>query len=214
MPRQMANPEFHERQWAHRYESHIAPINQLVDELTSDSGAPVPYVPPMYGGIRARLLSVLRDPGPMTQASVGSGFISMENDDPTAEKICGLFANANIDPSDIIPWNAYPWYINRKPKATELEQGVEPLKELLHLLPKLRVVMLHGGSAHDGWRRLLRRYPSIRDRKLKVIETYHTSRQAFWHKNPEVREARKKHLVASFFEAAEFIQTYAVKTNA
>jgi hypothetical protein len=102
----------------------------------------------MYGGVNARLLSVLRDPGPMTQETTnGSGFLCMENDDASAEAICNLFAEAGIDAGDIIPWNAYPWYINRVPKAAELDDGVTPLKSIINLLPKLRVVMLHGGSA-------------------------------------------------------------------
>ena len=161
----------------------------------------------MYGGVNARLLSVLRDPGPKTQrANGGSGFLCMENDDATAEAIGKLFADAGIDAGDIVPWNAYPWYINRAPKAAELEDGVAPLSRIIDLLPKLRVVMLHGGSAHDGWSRLTRQYPQIvADRELLVIKTYHPSRQAFWHPEPLEREARKKKLREAFQEAAQYL---------
>jgi hypothetical protein len=31
------------------------------------------------------VLSVLRDPGPKIQDTIGSGFLCLENDDPTAE---------------------------------------------------------------------------------------------------------------------------------
>jgi hypothetical protein len=201
----MADPTFRAEQWSRRFDTHVAPLNQLVDWLRSDQREWAPYVAPMYGGVRARLLSVLRDPGPRTQANVGSGFLCMENDDPTAEMICDLFAGAGITAEDVVPWNAYPWYINREPKAAELEAGVGALMELLRLLPNLRVVMLHGGSAHSAWKRLARRYPSIHGRGLKVIETYHTSRQAFWHKDPAVREARRQHLNSAFAEAAAHI---------
>jgi hypothetical protein len=161
----------------------------------------------MYGGVNARLLSVLRDPGPMTQIDIGgSGFLCMENDDASAEAISELFAKAKIDASDIVPWNVYPWYINRAPKAAELEAGVAPLTRIIELLPKLRVVMLHGLSAHDGWGRLTRQYPKIvAERGLHVIKTYHTSRQAFWHPKPSVREARKKKLREAFQEAAQHL---------
>jgi hypothetical protein len=208
MVRRMSEDGFREEQWRHRNDAHIAPINQFVDELrripSSDS---VPYIAPMYGGINARLLSVLRDPGPKTQeAKGGSGFLSMENDDASAEAICNLFDDAGIDAGDIVPWNAYPWYINRAPKAAELDAGVAPLKCIIDLLPKLRVVMLHGGSAHDGWRRFTRQFPQlVALRGFHVIETYHTSRQACWHPDPLVREARKKHLYQSFQKAAQYL---------
>ncbi len=129
----------------------------------------------------------------------------MENDDATAERISGLFAAAGISADDIVPWNAYPWYINNQPTAAQLEAGVEPLRRLLQLLPGLRVVMLHGGSAHDGWKRLIRRHPLTASRKLSVIETYHTSRRAFWHPDPAERKRRADHLDAAFCSAGDVL---------
>jgi hypothetical protein len=210
MARRMKKEDgFRDKQWQQRYDAHIAPINQFVDELRRISGRDsVPYVAPMYGGVNARLLSVLRDPGPKTQrANGGSGFLCMENDDASAEAISELFAKVEIDASDIVPWNVYPWYINRAPRAAELEAGVAPLSRIIDLLPKLRVVMLHGGSAHDGWSRLTRQHPKIvAERELHVIKTYHTSRQAFWHPDRSVREARKKKLREAFQEAAQHLR--------
>lgn len=208
MARLMSDIRFHDEQWQHRYDKHIPPINGFVDELCRDSGRGwVPYIAPMYGGINARLLSVLRDPGPMTQINGGSGFICMENDDATAETISKLFAEVAIDAGDILPWNAYPWYINRAPNVTELQAGVEPLKRIIELLPALRVVMLHGGSAQNGWKRLTRRYPNlVTVQKLHIIETFHTSRQAFWHADPKVRTARRAHLHKAFREASNHLR--------
>jgi hypothetical protein len=105
MVRRMADGAFRNDQERRRYEDHIAPINRLVDQLSGlDRGWP-PYVAPMYGGVRARLLSLLRDPGPKTLEGAGSGFLSMENDDATPEAINGLFADAGIFATDIVPWN-------------------------------------------------------------------------------------------------------------
>jgi hypothetical protein len=56
----------------------------------------------------ARILSVVRDPGPMTREGSGSGFLCVENDDPTAETQCGLFEAYGISPRWVLPWNAYP----------------------------------------------------------------------------------------------------------
>jgi hypothetical protein len=202
--RRMAKRDFRNEQWAHRYDPHIAPINRLVDELrlAPDKGW-APYVAPMYGGVNARLLSVLRDPGPATLAEEGSGFLCMENDDPTAETMSGLFEHAGIDATEIVPWNAYPWYINRAPNSRELRAGVAPLRTLIDLMPRLKVIMLHGGSALSGWKRLSREHPGlVATRSLKVISTYHTSRQAFWHADPNVRAYRKRHLRDAFLQAA------------
>ena len=206
MERRMREVEFREYQWQHRYDEHIASINELVDELLK-SGLGVPYVAPMYGGVNARLLSVLRDPGPKTQDGKGSGFLCMENDDVTAENIKKLFADVKIEAEDIVPWNAYPWYINSAPNAAQLDDGVDPLKCVIDLLPKLRVVMVHGGSAHNGWDRLTRKYPEIvAARGLCVIKTYHTSNQAFRHSDPRVRQDREEHLRRSFDDAANCLQ--------
>lgn len=207
MARQMAESRYREDQWTRRYDGHIAPINHLVDVLCQDPERGwVPYVAPMYGGTGARLLSLLRDPGPKTQEGKGSGFLSMENDDATAEAICNYFGQAGVSADDVIPWNAYPWYINRKPSPDELEAGIGPLKRLVDLLPMLRVVMLHGGDAKDVWKRFTRKHPNlVRDRQLYIIPTYHTSRQAFRHSDPAVRETRRVHLRDSFSEAARIL---------
>jgi len=201
----MANAEFRNHQWLHRFDAHIAPLNRLVDEICN--GGKVPYIAPIYGGINAKLLSILRDPGPKTQLEDnGSGFLCLENDDATAEKMCELIAEAGIDVSEVVPWNAYPWYINRAPNAAEIKTGIDPLKELIELLPNLKVVILHGGTAHNSWKGLIRSFPHIvEERGLCVIETYHTSRQAFWHPDENVREARRLHLRDSLRRAASIL---------
>jgi hypothetical protein len=202
----MADRAFREDQWAHRYDAHVVPINSLVDSMCRGERGWAPYVAPMYGGTNARLLSVLRDPGPKTQKKEGSGFLSMENDDATAEAISEYFGSVRIGADQVVPWNVFPWYINRAPTSAEIQFGLEPLHEIVRLLPRLRVVMLHGGSAHAGWKHFERKYPeSVQGRSIHVIKTYHTSRQAFWHPDPQVREKRKAHLRQAFAEAAQHL---------
>lgn len=204
MARRMRDPDYRAEQEAKRFDEHIAPINTYVDEIRSEAWAP--YVAPIYGGVNARLLYVLRDPGPKTQDDTGSGFLCWENDDATAETICRLCEEVGIVASDAMPWNAYPWYINRDPKAKELEQGVVTLKRIIDLLPNLQVVLLLGKAAQDGWDRLERRFPTgIAARNFKVIRTFHTSRQAFFHPDPEVRDQRRAHIRQSFANAARYL---------
>ncbi len=204
MPRRMANEEYRNHQWEHRYDTMVAPINHLVDDLCDvGNGLIAPYIAPIYGGIGARLLSVLRDPGPMAH---NSGFLSLENDDATAETMCKLLSEVGIDVIDMVPWNAYPWYINRQPNAAELDAGLAPLNQILDLLPKLQVVIIHGGTAQNSWKKFTRLYPNIvAERRLEIIETYHTSRQAFWHRDPAVRESRRQHLRNSLSDAAHIL---------
>ena len=67
MARRMADEGFRQIQWDTRYDPHIEPVNRYVDLLRQDAERGwAPYVAPLYGGIRARLLSVSRDPGPKT----------------------------------------------------------------------------------------------------------------------------------------------------
>ena len=201
----MRDPQFRQQQLDRLRAPHVAPINALVDELIDPAGRGwVPYVAPIYGGVAARVLCIQRDPGPMTHSQYGgSGSLVTENDDATAERFATLLDEAGIAVSEILAWNASPWYINRSPRAAELEAGVEPLRRLCALLPELRVVMLHGASARDGWARLTRRHPEVVTR-LEVVPTYHTSSQAFI--GPaDVRAARMTALREAFARGASVI---------
>ena len=197
----MADAAYRAAQWDQRFAPHVAPINELVDRLRDHAWAP--YVAPIHGGIDARVLTLLRDPGPATQDALGSGFLSIENDDPTAARLNELLNSVGLGAPDTVVWNAYPWYINRAPKAAELEEGVGPILDLIALMPKLKVVLLQGGTARDSWRRATRRAPNlVGERGLTVIDTYHPGRQALWHKDPAVRAERLAHQVAAFQHAA------------
>jgi hypothetical protein len=98
-----------------------------------------------------------------------------------------------------------PQYIyDHRPRAAELEAGVEPLRRLLSLLPRLRVVMLHGTSAQDSWKRLARRHPDLVSR-LEVVPTFSTANRTFIGA-PEVREARMAALSEAFARTARILQ--------
>ena len=77
------------------------------------------------------------------------------------------------------PWNAYPWYINSDPTTDQLLTGVEPLRDLIGLMPRLRVVLVHGIAADKGWKLFLRKNLDLIERRgIAWLSTYHTSRQA------------------------------------
>ncbi|WP_245649759.1 uracil-DNA glycosylase [Nocardia shimofusensis] len=199
--RRMGDPEYRQEQYANRYEGRVAPINRLIDELVEESGEWMPYVAPVYGGTEARLLTLFRDPGPKTKVDKGSGMLSLENDDQSAERFLTFFEEAGMQVDDLMTWNTYPWYINRKPSAAEIDRGLEPLERIIALLPELTVVMAHGGDAHTAWRRFERKNPAVAE-KFLVIPTYHTSKQALFTPDPEVRAAREAKLRDDFARAA------------
>src|SRR5690606_25293716 len=117
----MAAEAFRLQQDAERYAEHVRPINEPVDSLRDQDGRGwMPYVAPVHGGVEASVLSVLRDPGPKTLDGTGSGYICIENDDPTAARMAERFERVGISAADVTPWNAYPWYINKKPTGEQL----------------------------------------------------------------------------------------------
>ena len=197
----MKDPEFRGRQWDQRHAEHIAPINKLVESLlSSQKDQWLPYVAPLYGGINAEILNVLQDPGPRTQTVGGSGFICLENDDPTAENMCLFLQSAGIEPARALAWNADPWYINRNPKAEELNEGARAFGQLVKLLPKLRVLMLNGKAAQNMWKRAQRQGVSLPG-GIVVIETFHTSSRAL------LDEGRRGHVQAAFEKAGNVLRS-------
>jgi hypothetical protein len=200
----MRDAAYRDGQWAQRYTGRVAAINRFIDELGAghEAGHP-PYVPPICGGVDGLLLSVSRDPGPKAGGIKGSGFLSVENDDPSAERMGQFLRNAGIEYGYVLPWNAYPWYINNDPTAEQLSAGVEPLRKLIGLMPRLRAVTLHGAAAARGWKLFLRQHHSLVERRGIVwLETYHTSRQALQTPDPVERELREASIRNAFSLAA------------
>lgn len=208
MVRRMADNAFRSEQERDRYAPHVRAVNEMVDQLRDQDGRGwMPYVAPWHGGVEARVLSVLRDPGPKTRDGTGSGFLCVENDDATAERQCTGFTEAGIEARDTLPWNAYPWYINRAPNAEERGAGITVLARLLALLPRLEVVLLQGVDAQNSWRRLERTHPHlIQDGGYQVVSTYHPGRQALWSPDPDVRAAREQHRLDSYQLVAKLLQ--------
>jgi hypothetical protein len=190
MSRQMRDPSFLAEQRARKYAPHVEPINRLVDDLTdSDGGRWAPYVAPHHGGCAAPVLALLRDPGPMTndqEGRPGSGFLSSENDDPTAERFTNLLEGVGLDSSQITPWNAYPWYINRAPRDVELRVGTTVLARLMPLLGSVRVVLLLGQQARRSWTLFAHAHPELAA-QIATVDTRHTSSQAFITRDPDQR---------------------------
>lgn len=114
----------------------------------------MPDFDPLDGGTGARVLFLLEKPGPMTSASgaagrrIGSGFISRDNDDPTAEAIREFMRCAGLSRQETVIWNVVPWWNGtRAINRSELLQGTEQVIRLIELLPRLRAAVLVGKRA-------------------------------------------------------------------
>jgi hypothetical protein len=127
MARRMQDKSLRADQWARRYTGTVEPINRLIDDQGHrDQAGHPPYIPPMYRGVDALALCISRDPGPKACGDKGSGFLSVENDDPSVERMGQFLAGAGIDYRDVVPWNAYPGYSTPTPPRCNSGQVPSP----------------------------------------------------------------------------------------
>lgn len=155
---------------------HIAPLVAYVAGLHERYGAgwEFPSFDPLDGGIEADMLFLLEKPGPMTSPEherIGSGFISRDNNDPTAAATFGFMRDAKIDRCRTVLWNTIPgWNKTIKIARGERERGIAELPGLLKLLPRVRTVVLVGRQAQRAER-------DLQATGLRVFKSAHPSMQ-------------------------------------
>ena len=164
---------------ARRYEDHVKPINELVDQINSSEPSRwMPYVSPDFGGVRAQLLLLLKVPSPATDnrdGQPGSGLLSVNNSDGAAARTHQLLEETGLRLDQVLTWNAYPWI----PPAEglnndDLHRGAKALRRLVDLLPRLRVAILSGADAKTVWGHL-----APPPRGVRVIQARPTGNRAF-----------------------------------
>ena len=192
-----------------------SPLTEWVDNLIaarSAAGLPaeMPYIDPLDAGVDARVLIILEAPGPMTNANntiQGSGFISSDNDDFTAENLWDARKQSGLT-GGVLLWNAVPWYLGpakRKPRVPEKVIGGEIILQLIHMLPELHTVVPLGAHAKDTWRRFAR--PHVRS-AIRTVESFHSSNRAMW------PAGRRPHLHAALARAASDWRPHASDASA
>jgi uracil-DNA glycosylase len=157
-PRGLADPTALEQRRAMlETDPDVQPLREWLEALRGrrpDSW--VPDFDPAEAGIHSRVLFVLESPGAATQLEGGSGMVSVDNDDRTAETMWEVREEIGISEDDALLWNVIPWVPDAsagKPNADELAAGVKELRSLLPLLPRLEVVVLCGEYAQRGWKK-------------------------------------------------------------
>ena len=148
-PRSLALQEEIERRSLLLSEPHMLPLVALVEGLRSDGKGYVPNFDPLDGGAEARILFLLEKPGPKTDPRKGgSGFVSRDNNDTTAEAIFRFMAIAGLRREDTVIWNTVPWWDQTiSIKSAAWKEGLEHLHDLTRILPNLRSVVLVGAKA-------------------------------------------------------------------
>jgi hypothetical protein len=203
--RKAAEAEFRQELWNTQFDPHIEPVNRLVDDLIAEKpGSWMPYVAPYHGGTNATIVSMMQDPGKMTaRKHGGSGFIGVENDDPTAELMAECMDQAGVAQSAILPWNAYPWYLDDQGNVTAArrEQGIRALRRLLAIVPEAHTVVTHGKVAHDTWHRFARQHPAAASR-YRHLETFHTSGRGITNGGQQTKAEGVAHVIATLRAAA------------
>jgi hypothetical protein len=152
---------------------HIAPIARFLADLRAANPSwEFPDCDPLGGGVDAEILFIFEKPGPKTsEAGGGSGFLSVDNDNPTAANSCAFLDEAGIARERTLFWNVMPGW-NGKIAYTkdELKEGPKALRGLLALLPKLRAVVLVGTPTQQTRNAIVALRPG-----LKIISSAHPS---------------------------------------
>ncbi len=167
---------------------HIAPLTCFVEKLKVDHpSSEFPYFDPLDGGSCAEILFLFEKPGRLTSAAGnGSGFISRDNNDPTAEATFNFMKESKLRRKHTVLWNVVPgWNGVREITTMELKDGVDHLKALLPLLPELRTIVLVGKKAQ-------RAKPFIEPLGVRILASAHpsplvrASRPAVWSEIPSI----------------------------
>lgn len=152
IPRSFKNREAVAHRRTMLNEPHIARLTAYVESLRAKHPTwEFQDFDPADGGVEADMLFLFEKPGPMTSSTgkrKGSGFISRNNDDPTAEATFSFMAEANIDRKRTVTWNIVPgWNGTTRVSSAECRDGLQELANLVALLPRLRTVVLVGRKA-------------------------------------------------------------------
>ena len=182
---------------------HVAPLNAWVRKLRKRLGpnAIVPWFDPQDGGCDARILWLLEAPGPKaTREWGGSGFISCNNNDSTAQNTWETREEAGVSRKLVVHWNVIPYYIGTDTKIRAYNPNdiaaVGPLiEELVSLLPHLRVVILGGEAARRVWQDFAPHHM-----KLHVIECPHPSPT-----NVNTRPGNRNQIINAWREALRYV---------
>jgi len=123
-------------------------LNAAVQRWRSaDQQRMVPWFDPADGGVDAQVMLLLEAPGPRTMLTTGSGICSEDNPDPSNTLIRARREAAGLERSACVKWNAVPWPVTAPPRSAEVAEAAARLRQVVDLLPRLRLVITFGTTA-------------------------------------------------------------------
>lgn len=132
-PRAFKDPAVLEQRLTRLDEPHVAALNGWVRDLRARLGpsAIVPWFDPADGDA-ASILWLLEAPGPRaTRERGGSGIVSCNNNDGTAENMWRTRVEAGVSRHHVVHWNVVPYYLgsatNIRPWKSSDVAAVGPL---------------------------------------------------------------------------------------
>ncbi|MBU2236147.1 uracil-DNA glycosylase, partial [Patescibacteria group bacterium] len=139
----------------------------------------IPWFDPFDGGVNAKILLVGEAPGGKASGTTSaSGFVSTDNNDPTAENMFVLRERVGLERSQLVHWNIVPWYVGSgmrisRPNTEMLKNGAKELEHVLKSLTKLQVIILLGKTAQTAF------YKNILNirKGIKIFDAPHPSQQ-------------------------------------
>ena len=172
--------EARSRLWERRNEPHVAALVKFAEEIATNSGlmpGAVPYPDPDGGGVNARVLFLLNDPGDGAKSGTGgSGMLTILNEDQTSRKQRAAVEASGLDRSLTLHWNAVPWPVPRGAAAQHVAAGARSLIRLVALLPDLRGIVALGATARRVTDEV--QVISARARHLKFHHSTHPERSS------------------------------------
>ena len=179
-PGSLADADVRRRRLEMLTEPHVVPLAAYAHDVGRRASAYVPNFDPLDGGINARVLFLFGSPGPGTFPPRGSGFVSRNNNDPSARACWDLMRQAAIPRKDTVSWNTVARASGGKSGKAESILAASELRKLLPLLPGVKAVVLVGNFARDFGG------PIIRETELKIFHTVQTAQPA--EDEPELHE--------------------------
>jgi uracil-DNA glycosylase len=155
-------------------QKHVAPLTAYVLALRRETkkGNRIPFFDPFDGGIEAQCLFVLENPG---AKAYGTGFISRNNPDQTAENTFKLLRDAGLNRDLTALWNIVPWYSGtgkemKQATTKEIKEGCQHLVNVIIKFRRLQMVVLVGRKAQKAKSILKQEFP-----RLELLEMLHPS---------------------------------------
>lgn len=163
---------------------HMTRLVKFREQLVETAPTHVPHFDPLDGGVQARCQLLLDSPGRRSADSgsttvVGTGFVSRDNPDPTADNLRAATLQVGLPRKVTVLWNAVPWYVGDANKlaptvAANWCAAMPALKLFVPLLPELQVVVLLGRKAERAEKMFRSEFPS-----LTILKCPHTGGKAY-----------------------------------